>query len=298
MGCWDIFCSLCGLPLNTGERNNINIPKWMYKCTLLLNNNKNIHNAQEVACNINFYANKKEYNSLLNYPKSFIVIHTDCWKYIKKEKNIKLRYSDFPIIDKLYNTKNYALFNFNLDYKPISNYWEQSFNIEKYINDGYLLVSPLKGNKVLSKFIINIFNRLNIKLDRSGPRVSASLYKNNDLLIGTDDNIWKINNKKWIKTNNLGNFIFSSNIKVTNKNIDLLTNIYNYFEYKYCNENYKKNKLFYIPRLGTVSNCGMILKDIKIKLTNKLCKIKFSILYNDKGVDELNKMIKNNFGLL
>jgi len=101
MGCYDVFCSLCGLPLNTCHQEDVNIPKWMYKCTLLLNNNKNINNAQEVACNINFHANKKEYNSLLNYPKSFIVIHTDCCKYIKKEKNIKLRYSDFQIIDYL-----------------------------------------------------------------------------------------------------------------------------------------------------------------------------------------------------
>jgi len=226
MGCWDTFCSLCGLPLNTVKRENVNIPKWMYKCTILLNNNKVIHNAREVACNINFHANKKEYNSLLNYPKSFIVIHTDCWKCIKKEKNIKLRYSDFPIIDKLYDTKNYKLFNFNIDYKPMSNYWYQDFNVDKYINDGYLLESPLKNNKVLSKFIINIFNKLNIKSDRAGPRVSATLYKNNDLLIGTDNNIWKINKKKWVKTNNLEKFNFSSNIKLTNKSVDLLENIY------------------------------------------------------------------------
>jgi hypothetical protein len=32
-----------------------------YKCTLLLNNNKNISNAKEVSCNIHFVANNKSY---------------------------------------------------------------------------------------------------------------------------------------------------------------------------------------------------------------------------------------------
>ena len=51
-------------------------------------------------------------------------------------------------------------------------------------------------------------------------------------------------------------------------------------------------------KIRTVSNCGLLIKDVKIKLTNKLCKIKFVILYDSsKGSDELNKMIKNNFGL-
>ena len=294
MGCYDVFCSLCGLPLNAIQYKGI--PKWMNKCTLLLNNNKNIHNTKEVACNIIFYKNKKEYNSLLNYPKSFIVIHTDCWKCIKKEKNIKLRYSDFPIIDKLYNTKDYKLFNFNIDYKPISNYWYQYFDINNYIKDGYNLRSPLT-NKVLSKFIVNIFNKLNIKSDRVGPRVSATLYKENDILIGTDNKLWTINNKKWIKANDFKNFNFSSNIKVTSKNNDLLENIYKYFEYRYINEKYKRLKLFNIPRLGEVSNNNLIVKDIKITLTNKLFTIKLIILYNNKGIIELNKMIKNNFGL-
>ena len=144
---------------------------------------------------------------------------------LKKEKNIKLRYSDFPIVDKLYDTKNYILFNFNVNYKPISNYWGQDFNVHKYINDGYSLESPLKNNKVLSKFIINIFNKLNIKSDRVGPRVSATLYKNNDLLIGTDNNIWTINNKKWVKEKNMKTYTFSSDIKVTSNNSNLLINV-------------------------------------------------------------------------
>jgi hypothetical protein len=226
MGCWDIYCLLCSLPLND------NIcgfsQKWLNKCTLLLNNNKNISNAREVSCNVNFHVKKREYSSLINYPKSFIVLHTDCLKFIKKEKNIKLRYSDFPnIISKI-------------NYKPISNYCNQFFDVDKYLSDGYSLVSPLKNNTILCKFILNIFNQLNIKSDRVGPRVSATLYKKDDMLIGSDNNIWKINNNKWTKVNDLEKFKFSSNINITNKNKYLLEDVYQYFEYQYSDEKYKR----------------------------------------------------------
>ena len=52
--------------------------------------------------------------------------------------------------------------------------------MEQYIADGHSLETPLKNNKT-SKFIIHIFNKLKIKIDRVGPRVSATLYNNNNL---------------------------------------------------------------------------------------------------------------------
>jgi hypothetical protein len=72
-----------------------------------------------------------------------------------------------------------------------------------------------------------------------------------------------------------------------------------YENYRFLEEKYKDNlvALYSIPRLGEVSDCGLILKDIKIKFTNNSYKIKFVILYNDKGMNKLNEMIKNNFGL-
>ena len=114
------------------------------------------------------------------------------------------------------------------------------------------------------------------------------------------NNIWEINNKKWIKTKNIKTYTFSSD-NINNK--ILLKNLEKYFSYdRNLYNTYKDapisiSELCYIPRLGEVSDCGLILKDIKIKFINNSCKIKFIILYNDKGIHKLNEMIKNNFGL-
>lgn len=297
MGWSTDYCSLCGLPLNINKIYKFNdekyykLPKWIYTCTILFNNNKNLHN-------VNWSLKYEKYNPMLinNTRYGFIVIHCDCWKYIYKEKNIKLRYSDFPFVEKFYSHNNYNFFVFNINYNPIFNYQGQDFEYEKYINDGYSINSPLKENKILKKFIINIFNKLNIKSDRIGPRVSATLYKNNDLLIGSDNNIWKISNKKWIKATDIKTYTFSSDIV----NKELLKNLDKYFSYYHLG--YYKNidtssKLFKIPRLGEVSSCGLLLKSMKIKLNDKSSKIKFIIYYDNKNKDDLNKMIKNNFGL-
>jgi hypothetical protein len=297
MGWSTNYCSLCGLPLNINKIYNFNdekyykLPKWIYTCTILFYNNNNLHN-------VNWSLKYEKYNPILTNNKTygFIVIHCDCWKYIDKEKNIKLRYSDFPFVEKFYSHNNYNFFVFNINYNPIFNYQGQDFEYEKYINDGYSINSPLKENKILKKFIINIFNKLNIKSDRIGPRVSATLYKNNDLLIGSDNNIWKISNKKWIKATDIKTYTFS--YIIVNK--ELLKNLDKYFSY-YPLE-YNKNidtssNLFKIPRLGEVSSCGFLIKSMKIKLNDKSSKIKFIIYYDDKNNNDLNKMIKNNFGL-
>ena len=77
----------------------------------------------------------------------------------------------------------------------------------------------------------------------------------------------------------------------------ILENLDKYFAYEFYDSD-KSIKLYNIPRLGTVSNCGLILKSMKIDITNDSSKIKFVILYDSKGTDELNKMIENNFGLI
>ena len=297
MGCWDIYCSLCGLPLNTGEFDNIKLPKWLRRCTLLLNNNKNVSNAKEVSCNVDFVTKNNSYYGVFR-PYLFIAIHTDCLKFINSEKKIKLRYSDFPINSKLYNqTNSTKSFVFNIDYKPISKYWAQIFDIEQYIADGHSLETPLKNNRT-SKFIINIFNKLKIKTDRVGPRVSATLYDDNDLLIGSDNNIWCINKNKWTKLNDLETYNFATNIDITKKNIQILNDVYKFFEYNYIDDRrYNQFVLFSIPRIGQVSKYGLLMKDIKIKITKKMFNIRITILHT-KNNTVLNNMIKNNFGLL
>lgn len=295
MGCFDVYCSLCGLPLNSGYSDLVK--KWMYKCTLLLNNNKIIHGASESACNYHFYVKGRSYDSLLYNPKSFIVVHTDCWKYIKKENKISLKYSDFPITDKLYNKDNYNFFIFNISYAPVSKYWAQYFEAQNYIDDGYSFDTPSK-NKFLGNFIKNIFKKLNIKIDRQGPRISATLYNNNDLLVGSDNNIWKISKNKWIKENNINKYKYNFNIKINNKNKILLENIHKYFEYEYVYMPGKKIKLLNMPQLGEISKTGLIIESLSTIIKYNIFSINMVILYNDFGKYELDKLINNNFGLI
>ena len=54
------------------------------------------------------------------------------------------------------------------------------------------------------------------------PSISATYYKNNDILIGNDGKIWKINNKKWVKAVDVTSRKLSIKIPVTRKNQQLL----------------------------------------------------------------------------
>jgi hypothetical protein len=268
----------------------------MHKCTLLLNNNKVVHDTKEIGCNTDFYDKKKKqnYTSLLYFNKSFIVIHTDCWKFCKKEFGIALKYSDFPF-HKISPNVYFAIDGVN--YKPIMNYWEQYFNIEEYLKSGYSLESPAK-NTFLAKFIKNIISQLNIKKDRIGPSISATYYKNNDLLIGNDGKIWKINNKKWVKAADITSRKLSIKIPVTKKNQQLLENVYRYFNYAYFEpKSFSIKKIAKMPQLGEVSSCGIIMRDITTKIAYKNFTMEMTILYDESGKKEAEKLIESDFGL-
>jgi hypothetical protein len=289
MGCWDVMCSLCALPLNSCSEK---CKKWMHKCTLLLNNNNVIHDTKEIACNIDFYDKKKKqgFTSLLYFPKSFIVVHTDCWKFCKKELGISLKYSDFPF-HKISPSPNHFFSIDGVNYKPISNYWDQYFNIEEYLKAGYSLELP-------RKFIKNTISQLNIKKDRIGPSISATYYVNNDLLIGNDGKIWKINNKKWVKVMDVTSRKLSIKIAVTKKNQQLLEDVSEYFSYAYFQPKSSIiKKIAKLPQLGEVSSCGIILRDIKTKIAYKNFTMELTILYDESGKKEAEKLIESDFGL-
>jgi len=293
MGCWDVVCSLCALPLNSC---NEKCKKWMRNCTILLNNNNVVHNTKEIACNNYFYDKKKKqhFTSLIYFPKSFIVVHTDCWKFCKKELQISLKYSDFPF-HKI-SSNNFFLIN-GINYKPIINYLEQYYNIDEYLETGYSLDSPIK-NQFLSKIIKNTISQLNIKKERIGPSISATYYKNNDILIGNDDKIWKINNKKWVRANDIILQKLSIKIPVTKKNQKLLEDVSKYFSYNYFESNSSIiKKITILPQLGEISSCGIILQDVKTKIMYKIFTIDMIILY-DKSVEKnVEKLIESDFGL-
>ena len=287
MGCWDVVCSLCALPLNSCSEE---CKKWMHKCTLLLNNNNLVHDTKEIACNTNFYDKKKKRNftSLLYFPKSFIVVHTDCWKFCKKELGISLKYSDFPF-HKI-SPNNFFVID-GVNYKPISNYWEQYFRVDEYLKAGYSLELP-------RKFIKNTISQLKIKKDRMGPSISATYYKNNNLLVGNDGKIWKINNKKWVKATDVISQKLSIKIPITNKNQQILEDVCKYFSYAYFESKSPIiKKITKLPQLGEVSSCGIILRDINAKITYKNFTMVLTIIYDESGKKEAEKLIESDFGL-
>jgi hypothetical protein len=289
MGCWNIFCCICGntcYSLSKDElledfinveisENNINEivkqSKWLNNCTLLLKNNKIIHNCKEISCNIGFKSIKtnKYYETLnvftnnnINFEqynlnsKNFIenigiFIHTDCWKFIKKNYNIKLEYKDLPIYLNKKNINSYLPINYN----QISNYWDQSFNyLKMYLdNNIYMIQSPLKNNIKNINRIKKIINQIKLKPNRTGPSVSATFYNKNDIKLGNNNKFWKISNGKWIEINE----------DVIIKKITINTN-----------NKYIKN-LNKIPQIGEVNNETIFIKDYEFNKKNKSIDIVF-----------------------
>ena len=233
MGCWDIYCPLCGLLLNGLDLNDIfndsnlnikivinnNVVKWLEKCTILLPNQKAKHNYVENECNICFI-NKKNNKQIIisdkddNDKSMGIVLHTDCWKYVKKVKKHQLIFDDFNFkkISKSQVWKNY-LFKY-LKYNVTKKYQNQFFDIKllyKRPTDLYILYSPLKNN-VNSKKNAKRINS-NIKLlfknkpkERKSPLQSSTIFKRGTIMKGCDgtDYIVKLSKnkvKKWVKYN-------------------------------------------------------------------------------------------------
>ena len=202
MGCWDVYCILCGLPpnnlINEDEQKNIKninkITKWLNKCTILTQNNNIIHNCEETACNNSFVSrdNNNYYAEITNkisLEKTGIFIHDDCWNYVKKKYNIELKYGDFAIKQSVQNIQSdYIPY---VKYKNIEKYWEQFFNYEDLINDNnvWMCESPLKSKKNALR-INKIIKQLKIKKDRTGPSASASLFPTNTIKYGNNKKFW------------------------------------------------------------------------------------------------------------
>ena len=93
MGCWDVYCSLCGISCggflaDINELKNtisnreftkiLKKIKWIERCTILLPNKKALHGFKEVNGNIKFCNNKKKICYNIDNPLDGIVLHTDC----------------------------------------------------------------------------------------------------------------------------------------------------------------------------------------------------------------------------
>lgn len=235
MGCWDVFCFICGNPCHSiaigykefaedkfGENADSLKPmvknlkksiQWMNKCSMLLINDKVVHGLSETECNIEFC--KKDfcathinrYNDKFNFyfknkGLSGIFIHTDCWKFVQKNYKIDLKFNNLPKLYDNNNKGNYKIFNFS--YGPIEKYWNQFFRFDQIILDKkqYLCSSPLKNDKNIIQIKKNI-NALKLKNDhkRVGPSVSATFYSEGDIKLGKNKKFWIKKNNKWIEVN-------------------------------------------------------------------------------------------------
>ena len=230
MGCWDVFCFICGNPCYSNlerikemlhDDNMIkkikSIPsfikevkelkkktQWMNKCSMLLANDQTIHNVSEIACNI-IFKNKNMTaqhisvlgNNLNDYPYG-IFIHTACLKYIKKQYKIDLKFSYLPPVKPTYRNL------FDINYGDIEKYWDQSFNFLDIILDNkkYLCSSPLQNDKNILQIKKNI-SKLKLKNDpkRKGPCVSATFYNDGTIKIGNNKKFWIKKGNKWLEIN-------------------------------------------------------------------------------------------------
>jgi hypothetical protein len=217
MGCWDVFCVICGNNCQgIIDEDDYEFPrefqlmtKWLHKCTFLTLNNEIVHGCRETSCNISFTDGKRRFDHLTIYENMDnaklysintlsewcdnygVFIHTDCWKFVKKHLNIELKYGDL-FIDKSHTSR--------INYGKIDTYWGQEFNFRKVCEDNneYLCESPLK-NKHNAKRIKKIISSLKLRVGRKSPSISATFFKKGTIKIGNDGNFWIVDKNKWIK---------------------------------------------------------------------------------------------------
>jgi hypothetical protein len=209
MGCWEVYCPLCGNPPRQYEGKPA---PWLFSCYFLTNDNRVIRGCQEVMCNIQFKDKKgNQYLSTLDEKNAWKMeeldvilgafVHRDCYIFIQKTYGMNLKLGDFFI--KNPNINPIKPFNSNyVNFGGIGKYWKQFLDVNKMIEDKneWMLESPLKNQKN-AKRIKKIFQQLKIRKDRQGPSQSASFYPNHTYKIGNDGYFWVVQNKKWVKVN-------------------------------------------------------------------------------------------------
>jgi hypothetical protein len=218
MGCWDIFCCICGNSCRQLDNYNedeflkvmsskdlVKKSKWLVKCTMLLQNNKVVHGCKEVGCNIEFESKNGKYTAV-DVDNTFpyigndgnigIFIHTNCWKYVKIKYKVELKYSNIPLalINKRYKVP--------IKYGDITKYQGQDMDYIKMLDDNntHMIIDPLKNDKMNNIRLNKIINQLKLKSTfRPSPSMSATFNKTNDIRIGNNGKFWIIKNNKWIE---------------------------------------------------------------------------------------------------
>ena len=166
---------------------------WLKDCYSLLSNNKLYKKAIVEDCDEHFDETEYKFFNHSYRLNQILEVHKLCYNIIDKETGIKLKYSDF-----ISNSRKKSMYLLDyVNYGLIEKYTTQEFiwNIEELKNNQKLRELLLQNKTRLLK----IFKQFKIKPDRKGPSISATLFKNNTYLIGNDNLLWKIENKKWTK---------------------------------------------------------------------------------------------------
>lgn len=207
-------------------RNLNKITKWMNKCSILLIDNRVIHNVTEKNCNVVFYDNKNnQYEHIVNTIESptektsnrGMFIHSDCLKYINNKYKIKLTFNDLPIIQNKIHLDKMVPY---IDQGRIKKYQEQDFGFIDIIKneEEFLCYSPLLKKKNIGQINKNV-NKLKLKPHRKSPIVSATFYKNGDVKIGNNKMFWMKKQSKWVQIND-NPIIITIETKKTNKSLN------------------------------------------------------------------------------
>jgi hypothetical protein len=184
MGCFDIYCFICGNACRSSNwieffnesiqkkikmdiyNKILNKMKWLNKCTMLLDNDKIVHNCEEINCNNVFEGKNKTYISSNNpkdgktYDGIGIFLHTDCWYYVKNTYGIELTYSQLSIKLNKLNKINIEPIK-GIKYRYIENYWGQDTRYDKMFLDRniWMAYSPLyeeRNKDRIKKIIIQL----------------------------------------------------------------------------------------------------------------------------------------------
>ena len=291
MGCWDIFCCICGNSCRQLDNYNedeflkvisskeykdlVKKSKWLVKCTMLLQNNKVVHGCKEVGCNIDFESKNGKYTAI-DVDNTFpyigndgnigIFIHTNCWKYIKYIYKIELKYSDMPLtlINKRYKVP--------IKYGDIKKYQGQDMNYLKMLADNniHMIIDPLKNDKMNNTRLKKIINQLKLKTAlRPGPSMSATFNKTGDIRMGNNGKFWIIKNNKWseIKEMIVKKTVIIDYKKTKIKTINEINSIPQIGEKNtkllFVNNFISNNKNIEIQFIGNEFNINKIISNIK-----------------------------------
>jgi hypothetical protein len=222
MGCWDIFCCVCGNTCHTPlegtyyQENKKGITEsqcddvmsgvdtYLDNCSIILKNGNVIHNCYNENGNDFSDENYESYESITNeFFAHFndddhhgIFVHRDCYNFVKTKYDVELKYSHIPLLQNKDNE-----FRINVDYGEIEKYWHQDFDFFKMMIDDnmYMTSNPFHNSEKNTQRINKIVEQFNISKEPAiVPEKKKRVYKKKVVedVIGPDGEVIATEKKK------------------------------------------------------------------------------------------------------